>query len=138
MSAASCRSSPTCSGWSSHLRQIHAPFGVLTDPQWEHLAKTSARELPSGRITLHYDPGIARLVRSTLAIDAELWPIWDKIDVPVLAIRGEHSDLLLPATLARMQRSGASTLIVPEAGHAPALMDMPTIRAIREFLLAED
>jgi pimeloyl-ACP methyl ester carboxylesterase len=129
---------PDLLGLEAHLRRIHAPFGKLTDPQWEHLAKTSARVLPSGRVTMHYDPGIARLVRSSLAIDAELWPIWDKIDIPVLAIRGEHSDLLLPATLARMQRSGARALIVPDAGHAPALMDAPTIRAIREFLLAQD
>lgn len=119
----------------AHLRRIHAPFGRLTDPQWEHLAKTSARELPNGKLALHYDPGIARLVRSALAIDSELWPVWDKLAIPVLAIRGEHSDLLLPATLARMQRSGAHALTVPDAGHAPALMDTPTIRAVREFLL---
>lgn len=121
----------------AHLRRIHAPFGNLTDRQWEHLAKTSARELPNGKLALHYDPGIARLIRSSLAIDTDIWPIWDKISIPVLAIRGEQSDLLLPATLARMRRSGARALIVPDAGHAPALMDTPTIRAVREFLLAE-
>jgi pimeloyl-ACP methyl ester carboxylesterase len=122
----------------AHLRRIHAPFGKLNDKQWEHLARTSARELPNGKLTLHYDPGIARLVRATLAIDSDLWPLWDKIAVPVLAIRGEHSDLLLPETFARMQRSGARGITVPDAGHAPALMDTPTIRAIREFLLAPD
>ena len=121
-----------------HLRRIHAPFGKLTDTQWEHLARTSARELPNGKVTLHYDPGIARLVRATLAIDSELWPIWEKITIPVLAIRGENSDLLLPATFARMQRSGAQALTVLDAGHAPALMDAPTIRAVREFLLAQN
>ena len=87
---------------------------------------------------MHYDPGIARLVRSSLAIDADLWPVWDKIAIPVLAIRGESSDMLLPSVLERMQRSGADALIVPEAGHAPALMDAPTIRAVREFLLASE
>jgi pimeloyl-ACP methyl ester carboxylesterase len=122
----------------TYLRRLHAGFGKLTDKQWEHLAKTSARELPNGKLAMHYDPGIARLVRSALAIDADLWPVWDKIAIPVLAIRGESSDMLLPSVLERMQRSGAEALIVPEAGHAPALMDAPTIRAVREFLLADE
>lgn len=60
-----------------------------------------------------------------------------KIAALVLTIRDEHSDLLLPETFARMQRSGAQGITVPDAGHAPALMDTPTIRAVREFLLAE-
>lgn len=118
-----------------HLREIHAPFGNLTDRQWEHLTKTSARPLPGGRVALHYDPGIAKPIRSSLAIDTELWPWWNKITVPVLAIRGENSDLLLPQTLERMVKSGARALIVKDAGHAPALMDTPSIRAVREFLL---
>jgi pimeloyl-ACP methyl ester carboxylesterase len=55
--------------------------------------------------------------------------------VPVLAIRGAVSDLLLPDTLARMEASGAQSLIVPETGHAPALMDPAQIAAVRAFLL---
>jgi len=122
----------------AYLRRVHAGFGKLTDKQWEHLAKISAQELPSGKLAMHYDPGIAVPIRSTLAIDTDIWPAWDKITIPVLAIRGENSDMLLPRTLERMQKSGARTLIVPEAAHAPALMDAPTIRVVREFLLAEN
>jgi len=119
----------------TYLRRLHAGFGNLTDRQWEHLTKTSARELPNGKLAMHYDPGIAVPIRSTLAIDTDIWPAWDKIKIPVLAIRGENSDMLLPRTLERMQKSGARSLIVPGAAHAPALMDAPTIRVVREFLL---
>jgi pimeloyl-ACP methyl ester carboxylesterase len=120
-----------------YIRDVHAPFGNLTDRQWEHLTLASARELPGGRVALHYDPGIAKPIRNSFAVDIDMWRWWDKIKIPVLAVRGEHSDLLLPQTLDRMVRSGARSLVVPDAGHAPALMDMPSIRAIRTFLTAE-
>ena len=68
-------------------------------------------------------------------LDVDLWAVWSAIKVPVLAIRGAVSDLLLPETLERMKKEGSETYIVPDAGHAPALMDANSIAAIREFLL---
>ncbi|MDR3535597.1 MAG: alpha/beta hydrolase [Acetobacteraceae bacterium] len=119
-----------------HLRLVHAPFGPLTDAQWGFLARISARALPDGRFAMHYDPAIAEPMRENPAIDVDMWALWDRIHVPVLAIRGAASDLLLPETLARMQQAGAQTLVVPETGHAPTLMDPAQIDAIRAFLLA--
>ncbi len=119
-----------------HLRLVHAPFGPLTDAQWGFLARISARTLPDGRFAMHYDPAIAEPMRDTPATDVDIWALWDRIHVPVLAIRGAASDLLLPETLARMQQAGAQALVVPETGHAPPLMDPAQIDAIRAFLLA--
>ena len=118
-----------------HLRLIHAPFGPLTDAQGEHLARHSARTLPGGHLAMHYDPAIAAPLAANPAAAVDLWAFWDRIRVPVLAIRGMESDLLLPDTLHRMQASGAQTLIVPDTGHAPALMDPAEIAAVRAFLL---
>jgi hypothetical protein len=64
----------------------------------------------------------------------DMWPMWEMINIPVLAVRGESSDLLLPETFARMKEEGAETLTLPNAGQAPALMDAPSIAAVREFL----
>jgi pimeloyl-ACP methyl ester carboxylesterase len=119
-----------------HLRIIHAPFGPLTNAQWAHLARVSARVLPDGHFAMHYDPAIAAPLRANPPTTVDMWAFWDRIDVPVLAIRGEDSDLLLPETLARMEASGAKSLIVPGTGHAPALMDSVQIEAVRAFLLA--
>lgn len=102
------------------------------------MTKTSARHLPDGRVALHYDPGIAKPIRTSLAIDTELWPWWEKINIPVLAIRGENSDLLLPKTFERMVQSGAMPHVVKDTGHAPALMDAETIGVVRSFLLEQD
>ena len=60
--------------------------------------------------------------------------------VPVLAIRGDNSDLLSAKTLAEMRsrHPRLTTVSVPGQGHAPLLKDAPTIRAIAEFLAHTD
>lgn len=37
-----------------------------------------------------------------------------------------------------MERSGAETMVVPRAGHAPALMDAESIERVMEFLSAPE
>ncbi len=118
----------------THLRLIHAPFGHLSDARWAEMARFSARALPDGRLALNYDPKIAEPMRAQEPKDVEMWGYWDKIRIPVLAVRGAQSDLLLPETLRRMVASGAKSLIVPNAGHAPALADAASIAAIGAFL----
>jgi pimeloyl-ACP methyl ester carboxylesterase len=118
----------------AYLRRVHAPFGALTDRQWHHLALHSARSLPDGRVALHYDPAIAALIKSTPLADVDMAASWDRLSMPILAIRGESSDILLPDTLHRMQDAGASTHVVANAGHAPALMDSHTIEIVQAFL----
>jgi pimeloyl-ACP methyl ester carboxylesterase len=117
-----------------HLRFVHAPFGPLSDEQWMTLARNSARALPDGRFTMHYDPRIAEPLRGHDPVDVDIWPLWDRIRVPRLVIRGETSDILLPDTLARMESSGAAVVEVAATGHAPALLDPLQIEAIRSFL----
>ena len=117
----------------TYLRRIHAPFGHLTDAQWSAFASHSTRTLPDGRAALHYDPAIAHPMQASEPQDINLWPFWERIDIPLLTLRGETSDLLLPETFAQMS-SKSQTHIVPNAGHAPALQDTPTISTIRAFL----
>jgi pimeloyl-ACP methyl ester carboxylesterase len=130
---------PSIAAIEAHLRIIHAPFGNLTDAQWAHLARFSARPvldaLNHGAYALNYDPKILEPMKASLPIDVDMWPLWAMIKIPILSVRGATSDLLTQDTFNRMQHDGAKTLVVPDAGHAPALMDSPTIEAIRGFLL---
>ena len=122
----------------AHIRLIHAPFGALTDAQWAHLTQISAKKLPGGEgVTMHYDPKIVDPIRATMPMDVDLWPLWELITAPRLVIRGAQSDLLLEETYQRMLNEGAEGYVVPDAGHAPALMDAPSIARVREFLLGE-
>jgi pimeloyl-ACP methyl ester carboxylesterase len=120
-----------------HLELVHAPFGELTEAEWARLARHSGRTLRNGRIALHFDPAIGDPILAAEPQDVDLWPVWAAITIPVLVLRGANSDLLLPETLERMRaRPGTEAHIVPAAGHAPALMDAPTIDAIASFLAA--
>ena len=119
----------------AHLRRVHAPFGPLTDAQWRHLARTGGRTLPGGRVALHYDPAIAAAMLASDPADVDLWPVGQAgAAMPRLVGRGAASDLLEPATAERMAADGAELVVVPDAGHAPALMDAATIDRIRDFL----
>lgn len=132
---------PTMQALEAHLREVHAPFGKLDDAEWALLARYSGRRVSEpgqeDAFALHYDPKIAEPMRATMPLDVDLWPVWGAIKVPVLTIRGATSDLLLPETLERMKKEGSKTYTVPDAGHAPALMDADSIGAIRKFLLQE-
>lgn len=106
-----------------HLRQVHAPFGPLTDAQWSHLAAHGHRRRADGSFGLAYDPGIAANVRQAVQ-DWEFWEVWDKITSPTLVLRGAVSDLLSADVATEMTRRGPKAKLVTFAGigHAPALM----------------
>jgi pimeloyl-ACP methyl ester carboxylesterase len=65
-----------------------------------------------------------------------LWPQFMSLArVPILAIRGEHSDILSPRTFAEMaeRHPGLEQLTVPGQGHAPLLRDEATLEQIGAF-----
>jgi pimeloyl-ACP methyl ester carboxylesterase len=43
----------------TYVKTISAPFGPLSDAQWEHVTRTNARQRADGRWGLSYDPDIA-------------------------------------------------------------------------------
>lgn len=119
----------------AYLRQVHAPFGPLSDEEWAHLAHHSARMRPDGQVALHYDPAIMEPMRGDLA-DVDLWPLWPAVaSRPVLVLRGESSDLLLRETAQRMGESpGVRVATIPRCGHAPALMEPAQVALVAGFL----
>ena len=125
----------------AHLREMHAPFGKLSDTQWRHLAEYSAVPDDKGGFRFHFDPAIGQRFAVPIWLDVVLWQVWEKIACPVLVLRGERSDLLSPSTIDDMVRrrpDGQVTAVeVPGCGHAPALMDAAQIGVVSRFLLAE-
>ncbi len=123
------------------LRQVYKPYGWLSDAQWRRMAETSARRLPDGRITSHYDPAMVRqfIVHPD---DYTIWSHYDAVQVPVLLLRGAESDLVLPETVERMRRRGPGargllqTIEVPGCGHAPALNVLQQFEWVNDFISA--
>lgn len=121
----------------AHLRAVHAPFGRLTDAQWRHLARTSTRPLPDGRLGMHYDPALAAPFEAASGEDLDLGPVWQRVSAPVLLLRGAESDVLTAQTAREMaSRPGVELVEWPGIGHAPALMDEAQIARVAAFLAA--
>lgn len=113
-----------------------SPFGELTDEQWRHLTLTGAKQDADGRWVFRYDPGIGEAFHAAPLADVDMRLFWLAVKAPVLLIRGEHSDLLTPETLAEMlKRPGTTSVIVPNVAHAPMLLDDAQVEPIRAFLL---
>ena len=123
------------------FRQVYKPYGFLTDAQWRRLTETSTRRLPDGRVTPHYDPAMVQQFISH-PIDYSIWPHFDALRLPVLCLRGAHSDLVLPETTQAMTQRGPGLLgclqvvQVAGCGHAPALNVPEQLNLITDFIAA--
>jgi len=118
----------------AYFREVYKPYGWLSDAQWRRLTETSMRRLPDGRVTPHYDP--AMVMQFTHHDDEyDLWDEWDSLDIPVLCLRGEDSDLLLRETTEAMRRRGPRAVVVEIAGcgHAPALNTPDQLALVERF-----
>ncbi len=122
------------------IRFVAAPFGALTNEQWRHLTVHAVKTADDGKVDLRYDPGIAEPFRQQAAAesgkDVELWPAYDAIRCPTLAIRGAQSDLLKPEVHAAMAQRGphAELVEVPGVGHAPMFLDDAQVALVARFL----
>jgi pimeloyl-ACP methyl ester carboxylesterase len=77
-------------------------------------------------VTPHYDPNITQQFFREVP-EYPMWAAYDRLNMPVMVMRGENSDLIATATIQAMQTRGpgAKGLLRTEeiagCGHAPAL-----------------
>ncbi|HRD96224.1 MAG TPA: alpha/beta hydrolase [Rubrivivax sp.] len=121
----------------AYFRTVYKPYGWLSEAQWRQLAETSMRRLPDGRVTPHYDPAMVQQFIHHPA-DYDQWEAWDSLTLPVLCLRGEHSDLLLPEVADAMRSRGPRAVVatISGCGHAPALNTPEQIALVERFLAA--
>ena len=117
-----------------YFRSVYRPYGWLSDAQWRRLTETSMRRLPDGRVTPHYDP--AMVMQFTHHDNDYLrWEEWDSLNLPVLCLRGEASDLLLVETADAMRNRGPRAVVIEitGCGHAPALNTAEQFALVERF-----
>lgn len=140
----------------AYFKHIFNEFGPLTDEQWDRFTEHSIQERVEGGggYTAKYDPSIHEFKPKWQAVkdlfynplkamegvflDIDLWSYWQKITCPVLVIRGKKSQLLLPEHIKKMKRlhHNVDVFEVPEAGHAPALMEEFHQKVIADWLIS--
>ncbi|MDQ7744149.1 alpha/beta fold hydrolase [Hydrogenophaga pseudoflava] len=125
----------TVSELEQYFRTVYKPYGWLSDAQWTLLTESSVRRLPDGRVTPHYDPAMVMQFTEHPG-DYDRWAEYDRIDIPVLCLRGAESDLLLADTAEQMRDRGPRALVVTIAGcgHAPALNVPEQMNIVSQFL----
>lgn len=124
----------TFSELARELERHYVGFGIDNEAAWRELALNSARRLPDGSWTFHYDPRIAEQFIHDRPRD--MWADWRAIVCPTMIIRGADSTLLSTEVVQRMHEDqpGLISIEVPGCGHAPMLNRPSQVEPIRAFL----
>ncbi|MXP24523.1 alpha/beta fold hydrolase [Altererythrobacter indicus] len=113
----------------------HPDFDIS---DWLTLSKRLMCLSGNGRITFDYDMKIADNFETVPeGPQVDMWQAYRALSGrPVLAIRGQLSDLLSETTLARMSREipDVETITVPRVGHTPMLSEEVAQSAIARLL----
>lgn len=118
----------------------HKQFPAVTDAQWLDVAHQFYNDR-DGRPAPGYD---AKLARALSVLDGPMPALWPQFEalkrVPVMVLRGEHSDLLSAATVEEMRRRhpALTAVTIANEGHAPLLKDAVSIDIVRQFLAQAD
>ncbi|HEY8290113.1 MAG TPA: alpha/beta hydrolase [Acetobacteraceae bacterium] len=121
----------TCAAF---LRARLPPLSITSDEAWRMMAALTYQPGSDGRFHPCWDTRIAGLLDGP---ERDLWPLFGALaHVPLMLVRGEVSNILLPETVARMQdmRPDMEIVLVPGVGHAPILTEEPVVTALRPFL----
>lgn len=127
----------------AQTREINAvAFPNYSDEEWLRFTRGLYREV-DGRPQLAYDAALAQpmLEEGGGAVPPDLWPLFENMTtIPMLVVRGEISDILAPACVARMRELSPTLRVaeVPDRGHAPMLDEPAAVAAIDDFLAVID
>jgi pimeloyl-ACP methyl ester carboxylesterase len=118
----------------AHLRATLPPLSLDGDAAWRAMAALTYAPDGDGFLRPVWDSRIARLINGKTP---DLWALFGGLaNLPLLLVRGEVSDILLPATVARMQAMRPDMMVtsLPGIGHAPTLAEPEILTALRLFL----
>lgn len=125
----------------AHLKQLFGADSLAGEAKWRSFAEATYRRRDDGLLHYDWDTALAKPLLADRGQVPDLWRLYGALKrVPVLAIRGERSDVLSEATFARMAelKPDLIQVTVPEVGHTPELDEEPAERAIDGFLESLD
>jgi pimeloyl-ACP methyl ester carboxylesterase len=118
---------------------VHPGFVHVSADRWLAEAQRRTKETPEGLVN-RYDPALRDAFLTAINLPPiDLWPFFDALaGLPLAAIRGANSNLLLAETLAKMQarRPDMIAATVPDRGHPPFLDEPASLAALRAFVAA--
>ncbi|MEJ8573661.1 alpha/beta hydrolase [Microbaculum marinum] len=123
-------------------RAYEQQFPAVDDAGWaSYTRKTFADR--DGRPVRDFDPKLMKTLEN-VDFNQPLQTIWPQFDglakVPLMVVRGEHSDILSEKTLAGMtaRRTNTEVVIAEGSGHAPMLTEPDILGRIAAFIAAAE
>jgi pimeloyl-ACP methyl ester carboxylesterase len=119
------------------LKRLFPSLSLDSPEKWLRMADASYRRGDDGLLHFDWDVTLTRGMQANAAGLPELWPLYRALGRrPVLAIRGELSDVLSQSTFDRMaeEKPDIMRTTVPKVGHVPALDEPEATVAIDEFI----
>jgi pimeloyl-ACP methyl ester carboxylesterase len=118
-----------------YFRRAYSGCGIGDDVDWSDFIVRSINREVDGTYSLHYDPAIINELE-TIWSDLDVWDVYEKIQCPVLVLRGKGSGVLSREVADRMARVGPKAKIVEleDCGHAPVLVDSKYLSIVSEWL----
>lgn len=125
------------------LERLHGrQFPALSGADWQAFARMTWRDV-DGMPASDYDPLLGRTFDG-IEFDQPMPTLWPEFaalgGLPVMAIRGQNSDVLSAETLARMEAEHPRLVRVeiPGEGHAPLLVRRSILDRIAGFVAAAE
>lgn len=125
------------------LRRLHGgQFTALDENDWATFARMTWRDR-EGLPVADYDPALAKTFDG-VELDRPMVTLWPEFAalgaVPVLAIRGENSDILSADTLVRMEQEHPrfDHIVIAGEGHAPLLIGNAVLQRISAFITGSE
>ncbi len=118
----------------AHLRAVLPPLSRHDDAAWRTMTALTYAPDDNGVLRPLWDTRIARLLNGRTP---DLWALFGGLShLPLLLVRGEVSDILLPSTVTRMQAIRPDMMVasLPGIGHAPTLGEPEILVALQAFL----
>jgi pimeloyl-ACP methyl ester carboxylesterase len=128
--------------WEEAIHETRKNYGHVfpdwPDARWLDYTKSTYRQSEDGRLDMNLDRNVGVATREGISgLRQDPWLGFDALRLmPLLVLRGEHSDLLSKATLGIMQQRKPDLIavMVRNRGHAPYLDEPEASNAIDEFL----
>lgn len=124
--------------WAEAIADLKTIFtnNSFTEDEWREVAEGTFVEREDGLLHFDWDVALYKPIEKSPGIP-DLWPYFNSVrHVPVLVLRGEKSDILLPETVERMtaRHPAIRAVTVPGAGHIPTLKEPAAVEAVDDFL----
>lgn len=121
----------------AYLKNIYSSFAHLSHEQWRRLAVSGTWQTPDKQYQLAYDPKIIENVIVSIPNNTSQWPLWEKIQCPILLLHASLSDVLLETTVTKMQQLQPTlkTVSIPGIGHHVSLMKKDEIDLVEQWLI---